>query len=140
MSPSVGKITDAWCTRCNLLLAHTVEAKVGDTIARVACNTCRAKHAYRAGPPGTTTSVRKPTKDLAAGSSKAGLARASHYGTLIQGRDVAAAKVYSTKSAFSVSDLVKHPSFGVGVVVAIKSGGKMEVLFANGPKVLVFGR
>ena len=37
-------------------------------------------------------------------------------------------------------DLVQHPSFGLGVATANKDGSKIEVLFEEGPKVLVHCR
>ena len=46
----VGGEVDVFCTRCKMELGHTILAMVGQTIARVQCNTCRGQHAYRAAP------------------------------------------------------------------------------------------
>ena len=46
-----GSTVDSWCTKCKLVLAHTVEAMVEGKITRVHCNTCRGQHAYRPDAP-----------------------------------------------------------------------------------------
>src|SRR5271169_1982132 len=45
-----GGEVDALCGKCKLVLAHTVLAMVGKTIARVRCNTCGTDHAFRRAP------------------------------------------------------------------------------------------
>ena len=40
----VGSDIDSWCGKCKRILAHTVEAMVGDKPARVNCNTCKSQH------------------------------------------------------------------------------------------------
>src|SRR5262245_58672499 len=41
----VGDYVDGWCTRCKLVLRHTIEAIAGGKISRVHCNTCQGQHA-----------------------------------------------------------------------------------------------
>jgi hypothetical protein len=53
---------------------------------------------------------------------------------------MAVARSYSTKDKYSPGDVMEHPSFGFGIATAIREGTKVEVLFENGPKVLVQGR
>ena len=38
-----GDDVDSWCGVCKLMLAHTIEAMVGDTPARVHCNTLQSE-------------------------------------------------------------------------------------------------
>lgn len=145
MQPSVGKNVDSWCTRCRLVLAHTVESMVGTKITRVHCNTCRAQHAYRPHPPGTAAAVRQSRAGTATrtpGSPKSALAapQAGQYDTLLKGRTAAAARRYSTSERFKAAELISHATFGLGVVTADKGAGKIEVLFPNGPKTLIHGR
>ena len=47
-----GGNVDSWCGKCKLILAHTIEALVGDKPARVHCNTCKAQHSYKPYEPG----------------------------------------------------------------------------------------
>ena len=47
----VGGEVDAFCTKCQLTLAHTVHAVVSGRPVKVECNTCHGVHRYR-DPPG----------------------------------------------------------------------------------------
>ena len=40
MASKTGGEVDCFCTRCKMVLAHTILAMVGDRPARVKCNTC----------------------------------------------------------------------------------------------------
>src|SRR5512147_1411968 len=53
----VGGEVDAFCSKCQLLLAHTVIAMVGAVPVKVECNTCRAVHKFR----GASTTVPRRT-------------------------------------------------------------------------------
>jgi hypothetical protein len=53
---------------------------------------------------------------------------------------MADARSYSAKEKYSPGDVMEHPSFGFGIATAIQEGIKVEVLFENGPKILVQGR
>lgn len=129
---TVGKDVDAYCAKCKLVLAHTIEAMVGDRITRVHCNTCKAQHAYRAGPPGSST--RRP------GAKRTTSAAVPDYAKLIRGRDPAKARRYAASERFATSDLLDHPTFGLGVVIGLKEVNKIEVVFEGGSKVLVHSR
>ncbi len=140
---------DSWCTRCKMMLAHTIEAMVGSECKRVQCNTCRSSHVHRASPPGTKiyqalarTPVQSTDKTRKMGPKKntAGLARASHYSELMRGRDTLMARSYSFREQFAEGEVLAHSQFGVGLVVADKGANKIEVLFQEGPKVLAHRR
>jgi hypothetical protein len=133
-TPQVGKNVDSWCTRCKLVLAHTIEAVAGGKITRVHCNTCNGQHAYRAKAPGTrtgTSRARKTTADATPTQS---------FETLLRGRTAADARRYALTDRFRPGELIAHATFGLGVVTAERDGVKIEVLFAEGPKMLVHGR
>lgn len=137
----VGKDVDAWCSRCGLMLSHTIEAMVGDTIKRVHCNTCKSQHAYRPHAPGEGPRPRaRSSEDRPRRAGGAGLARASDYDRYLEGRDLSEARRYSPKSTFQQGEIIEHPTFGIGVATGVKDGGKVEVLFRDGPKVLIHGR
>jgi len=129
---------DSWCGPCKLVLAHTIEAMVGDKPARVQCNTCKAQHTYKPYKPGEAP--RTVRQREVAGPRPPGKARSSHYQRLLNGKNVALAKRYSSTDNYALGDVVDHPSFGVGIATTIKDGAKFEVLFEGGVKVLVHGR
>jgi hypothetical protein len=123
-----GGTIDSWCGKCKMMLAHTIEALVGTKPVRVHCNTCGSQHSYKAAEP-VTKAVRAP-------SSKP---RAKRYEGLIKESN-STPKNYSPKDKYQSGDVLKHPTFGVGVTTAVKDESKIEVLFEGGSKVLVHGR
>jgi hypothetical protein len=117
----VGGSIDCWCGKCKRILAHTIEAMVGDRPARVHCNTCNAQHAYKPDRPGST-SVRERK-------------------TAIPDRNITAStatpRPYSSRERYAPGDIVQHAVFGLGVATAVKDGNKVEVRFQIGSKLLV---
>lgn len=142
---SVGGNVDAWCNRCGLMLAHTIEAMVDGTIKRVHCNTCMGQHVYRGHAPGQgstgpTSERRARASTTAAKKAGTGQLRASDYENFLKGREGNQTRRYSPKSLFAAGELIDHPKFGLGVATAVKDGGKLEILFPDGPRVLIHGR
>ena len=128
-----GGNVDSWCGKCKMMLAHTIEAMVGDKPARVHCNTCKAQHTYKANPP-------KVAAAGGAARSTSAKPRTTKYQSLLKGKDMAVARAYSIKERYEAGDVLQHPTFGTGVATAVKDITKVEVLFESGPKVLVHGR
>jgi hypothetical protein len=135
----VGGNVDSWCGKCGMMLAHTIEAMVGDKPARCHCNTCQSQHNYKPYAPGEAPRQVREREERGPRGPVAGHARASHYKELLKGRELAMAKRYSPKDKYKPGDLVEHASFGLGVATALKDN-KIEVLFEEGAKVLVHGR
>ncbi len=133
-----GSTVDSWCTKCKLVLAHTVEAMVESKITRVHCNTCRGQHAYRATAPGASKSTGTGRKSPAKKADA--VPKRSEYETLLRGRTGATARTYATSERFAPGELIKHTVFGLGVVVAERDSVKIDVAFPDGPKVLMHGR
>jgi len=117
----VGGTIDSWCGKCKRILAHTIEAMVGDRPARVHCNTCNAQHTYKADQPGSSI-VRK---------RKPGIPDIHKIAS------TAAPRPYSTRDRYAPGDVVQHAVFGLGVAIAVKDGNKVEVRFEKGSKLLV---
>ena len=138
----VGSDVDAYCTKCRMILGHTIIAMVGDKIARVRCNTCQGLHAYKAGPPGTkTASTRAPAE----GRTRPAAARAPRekaevrpFEEIFAGRDTSDARPYSARERFANAEIISHPTFGLGLVKAARHD-KVDVIFKLGEKTLVHG-
>jgi len=139
-SHKVGGEVDAFCTKCKMTLAHTILAMVGTKIARVRCNTCGGDHAYRSAP-GTTT--RTPAAARAAKSTSAKEAREAKVILSFQEQlgkyDLASAPLYSPKDTYQADQLVNHPTFGYGIVTAVRND-KVDISFKGQQKTLVHGR
>lgn len=126
-----GDNVDSWCGTCKMLLAHTIEAMIGEKPARVHCNTCNAQHNYRPNKPGETARKSPGTR---------GKTRATKYELSMAGKNVGQAKPYSPKDTYTAGDVLQHPTFGVGVASVVKDPTKVEVIFEGGVKLLAQGR
>ena len=136
---STGDITEARCTRCQEIMNHTIVAMVEEKIVRVQCNTCNGVHNYRSPLPAKKTVTEKSStatksaprvsrKDPAAGEKQ-------EWAELIVKMQPELAIAYSMESKYKVNSLVKHSTFGLGIVKR-QSPGKVEMLFADGKKML----
>src|SRR5512143_1569087 len=90
-----GSTVDGWCTKCKLVLAHTIEAMVDGKITRVHCNTCRGQHAYRADAPGSSAKPAAAGRKSAPRKTADAAPKRSEYETLLRGRTAAAARTYA---------------------------------------------
>ena len=124
----VGGEVDAFCTRCGLLLGHTVIAMVGARPVKVQCNTCHVVHAYR---DGAGQGASRPARDRP---------RTPGFDELLAARDVAGARRYSPRETYGLGQVLDHPEFGRGFVSTVRDAGKLEVTFRAGAKTLVHGR
>lgn len=127
----VGGEVDAFCTRCKLTLAHTILAMVGSQIARVRCNTCGGDHTFRSAPgaraPSASPRAPRPEKQVIGFEAR------------LAGKDLAAARRYSPKETFALDEVVNHPTFGLGIVTAVR-GDKVDIAFKADVRTLVHGR
>ena len=136
-SHRAGSNIDSWCTKCKLVLAHTIEAVAEDQVKRVQCNTCGGKHQYKAAAPGVKKSVTKSLKNKMSSAKKF---KASDLARLLSNRDVDKAMAYKISQKFSRGNLISHNKFGIGVVVEERDSSKIEVLFESGSKILIHAR
>jgi len=134
----VGGYVDGWCTRCKLVLRHTIETITGGKITRVHCNTCRGQHAHRRAAPRTPSAGRGSSARGARRTESA--APVNNYPTLLRGRTKEASRPYATSERYAVGDLVAHATFGLGVVTGERDANKIDIVFPEGPKVLLQGR
>lgn len=119
-----------------MLLAHTILAMVGTRVARVRCNTCGGDHAYR-GEPGKSSSA-APRKSRANAEPKESKIIIS-WQERVDAKNPATAKKYSTRETFVLEELVIHPTFGIGIVSAVR-GDKIDVAFKGDQKTLMHGK
>ncbi len=134
-NPRVGGEVDAFCTKCELLLAHTILAMVGPKIVRVRCNTCMGEHAYRGQviPKGAA----KPRASRAASAAPAKVVIG--FEERLKEKDLTKARKYSPKESFAPEEVMNHPTFGYGIVTAVR-GDKIDVAFKAFEKTLLHKR
>jgi hypothetical protein len=147
-SLTAGSEIDAWCTNCKMDLGHRIVAMVGAAPKRVICLTCKSEHNYRApksakAAPGVFVRNREPKKDKpptagvrAAQKAKAEQDRYDTWANKTLGRSVDSFVRYSIERKFETGELVLHSKFGEGYVAEVHEGGKVSVMFRDGPKTL----
>jgi hypothetical protein len=132
-----GSNIDAWCGKCKMLLAHTIEAMVGEKPARVHCNTCKSQHGYKPHAPNDKAQPGTKAGSPKRAASTSRRSSANRYQSLVMGSETKVVETYSPRNKYESGDLLEHPQFGRGAVTAVKDGTKIEVLFQAGPKTLV---
>lgn len=135
-----GGEVDAFCNKCKLTLAHTILAMVGTKIARVRCNTCMGEHMYRgAQASASSSSTPRSATPRAAKSESAPKKVVLGFEEQLAGKDVDAARTYNIKDTYKLDELVRHPTFGIGIVTAVRHD-KVDVNFKMAQKTLIHGR
>lgn len=134
----VGSEVDSWCTRCKLMLAHTVVAMVDGTIEKVECKTCSGKHKYRPNIPKSRQKKASTTKKKVTRRRKKD--PAVIWEEALEGKDMSQSQTYAMDAEFAAEQVLDHPTFGIGLITEVRAEGKMEVLFKDGPKLLVCNR
>lgn len=135
----VGGEVDAHCNKCEMNLAHTILAMVGTTIKRVQCNTCGSQHMFRGQQPlAKAPSLAAPRKASAPRTPKSEVV-VKGFDELLKGHDLTRAKKYSIKETFALEDVVDHPTFGFGIVSAVRHD-KVDITFKVEVKTLVHGK
>jgi len=136
-SQRVGGDIDAWCTRCKMILGHTILALVGTRPARVRCNTCQGEHNYKASATAEAKSGGwEPKADRERRLAKPAV---TSWEALLAQKDVTRARPYSARERFEADDVLNHPVFGIGLVQEVH-GDKMRVAFKADTKLLVHGK
>jgi hypothetical protein len=142
----VGGEVESYCTTCKIMKYHVVVAVVDGRPAKVECAGCHKQHQFRAAPPGTAAP--RPAgggRPSAAARSRVGdkpAAAPAPAGDDLEARLAAREpRTYAPRERYQIDDVVTHPSFGAGVVIALPAAQKMEVAFrGGGRKLLVHDR
>lgn len=138
----VGDDVDSKCLpSCGpgLVLAHTVTAMDGDKVIKVKCNTCNKAHTYRP-PDSASEATAAKRKNARKKREEAANAAMVDFDDLAKSVDLDAAEKYSIKAALQTKQVIEHPKFGTGIVFALKEDNKAEIVFRDGPRVLIHSR
>ena len=138
---AVATETLAYCTSCKMDLNSMIVAMKGDRVAKVQCLTCKKEHTFKA-PKGIDTPSNKAATKRAS-KKKAEEEEASHsieveWEKLMAMHKDIPGKSYATKGHFVLGDKISHPTFGDGIVGKLIYPNKLEVIFRNDLKVLIY--
>lgn len=132
----VDDTVNALCPSCKEMQSHSV-IEVTDQKTRVQCSACQSICNVRA------KKAKAPSKSVRKGAPTSRRAQAEQatrdreeWAALRPGMMVEKAIPYRMTDIFRVRDLMRHPSFGLGLVTRQAGPHKIEVLFEGGKKLL----
>ena|SRR3989304_7454645 len=127
---------DGWCTKCKLVLGHTIISMVNNLPAKVKCNTCNSEHKFRTKQSGTS----KPKSAKSTSPAKKIKTQEVNYNDYISRlteHDLTRVRIYSMDGSYKKDEIIEHSKFGVGIVLSLIQNNKIEMLFKDGTKILV---
>ncbi len=134
---AAGSEVEAYCTKCKLVLAHTVVSMLGAKPRRVKCNTCSGEHNYRAEKPVSKAAAKKPGTTPKA---KAPKRTRQSWTDVMQEASAKPHKTYSMSGSFGEGDWIEHNVFGLGCVQTFTPPNKITVRFADSTRLLICNR
>lgn len=134
-----GSEINSRCLKCKAVTNHTIIALVDGKVAKVLCNVCGGQHNYRPEKTEQAAAVKKARPASASAGARQAKIEA-HFEEMVAGRDPSKALAYDMTGIFKEGDLLEHPTFGQGVVIARVMPDKIEVLFRYESKLLICGR
>ncbi|MBI5481927.1 MAG: hypothetical protein HY906_23940 [Deltaproteobacteria bacterium] len=127
----VGGEIEAYCTSCKAIHWHIIIAMVDARPAKVECLSCHKQHTLR--------TARSRARGAAAPAPSRPATVLLDLEEKLRGREKTATG-YDPERACALDEVIRHPSFGLGVVVALPAPQRMEVAFHGGRKFLVHDR
>ncbi len=134
---AAGSEVDAYCTKCKIVLAHSVVTMEGTKPRRVRCNTCNGEHNYRAEKPVAKTAAKKTAKTPKKATTKK---TRQSWEEVMQEASAKPHKKYSMSGSFGEGDWIEHATFGLGCVQSFIAPNKITVRFADTTRLLVCNR
>ncbi|MBU0485413.1 MAG: hypothetical protein KKB30_12990 [Proteobacteria bacterium] len=150
---TAGDQIESRCLKCKVVTNHIIVAMTGETIAKVQCNSCGGSHNYR--PPVAekkkTSSIMR-RRDGALTVSNADKTKAERNATprkkvvrgrvnfeaLIKDQNLDSAIPYAMDVTLTEGNLIKHPTFGYGIVMETMAPNKAQISFQeHGAKILM---
>jgi hypothetical protein len=124
----------AMCTKCKMELNHVVIAQnIEGIVERVKCHTCGSEHKYRSSKKTSTVKTTKKATSTKKNLSEKNFEKLSE--KFMDKNPVP----YNMSGMYNIDDVIQHGVFGKGIVVNIFFQ-KMEVIFADGPRILAMDR
>lgn len=140
MKLSVGADIESVCRKCGDVW-HVIVALVDDEIAKVECKECKGSHKYKdpeeAAKPKSAAKVKKTRKKAMTAAEKKVAAAAKPSTKATVSPDMSKpTRPYKYSDSYSSGERVEHVKFGIGVIEDVLDGGKIEVFFPEGRRVL----
>jgi len=135
----VGEYIDAYCSRCELTLAHVVLFELNGSVSRVKCRTCGTEHKYRGRKPEmkrTNTLFKNRSRGVSKGAAAQKVAHTVDVARWQENRNRLGTgtemKTYRISEGYAKGDVIDHDAFGIGFVEKVISETRIDVLFSDG--------
>ena len=125
------------CRKCGDTMGHVVVAVVEGTVVKVQCKICNSVHKFRPPEAEKAKAERKARTAKTPAKKKPAPLPSDAWEKELAKRDTSNPLPYATTNAYSADDVINHPKFGLGVVLATIKPNKMEVLFQDGAKLML---
>ena len=137
--PAVAKKVFYPCKKCETDRYQVVLAHTSATTARLECEVCKSKNAFKVEEPKAPRAKSATAK--APGKRATGARAAAHTArwTDLRDKTSGAASPYTMRASFEVGSVLEHPKFGLGFVVQ-QTGQAIQVIFEDAERSLVHNR
>lgn len=140
-----GNAAEGYCLECKKDTVQTVLEVSGTQVRLVRCEKCGEEGPLRMPRHKTRAGLRAALQKKTAGTTKRRTRKPKEdpgqtFRQALQGKDLSTAVDYSIRVSLDEGDVLKHKSFGIGIVTAIIAADKATVLFEEGPRTMIFGR
>jgi hypothetical protein len=128
--PPVAKNIFHECKKCGVERYLKVLSHVDDKKFKTECEVCHAKR---------TLSIEVKKKAVKKPAKKTDSVKIPSWMSLKDSADISQAKPYNMKASFGDKEIINHPKFGIGFIVAA-NGRAIEVQFEDMPRSLIHNR
>ena len=132
--PPVARKVYAECKKCGVDRYHIVIAHTSSTAAKLQCEVCNAKSAYKL----EGTGKRKKADGTGATKSPRASGSEKRWRELKE-KSKGTSAAYNMKNAYLPETSIQHPKFGLGFVVGV-TPQSIQVVFEDGERSLVHNR
>ena len=140
----VGNAIEGYCVECKQDTVHTVLEIEGLMIRAVRCEKCRTEGPLKTPRSKTKAGLREVAAKRRTTPPRRRRRKAEDPAQIFRkhlvGKEVDRAKKYNPKAELEIGKVIKHPSFGIGVVVSMNEPQKASIVFEDGTRVLVCDR
>jgi len=142
-----GNAVEGYCAACKADTVQTVLVVEGLQVRSVRCMKCNAEGPLRTSRAKTKAGLREvlakrsvPPPPPKRKSRKDRVDPAQVFRRLIEGKELSLAVTYNIRLSLELGQVIRHPTFGLGVVTALGEDSKVNVTFEDGVKTIVHNR
>jgi hypothetical protein len=143
-----GNAVEGYCGACKADTVQTVLVVEGLQVRSVRCEKCGGEGPLRTSRAKTKAGLREvaakrqtvPPPAPKRRSRKERVDPAQIFRRLIEGKELSIAAVYDFHLPLELGQVIRHPTFGLGVVTSLGEDSKASVTFEDGVKTIVHNR